>query len=381
MKIRIEAKTGIAGGALVIFGLLVPYFVTTVQNSTASDGPQQPSLVDYALSTALKYKQDITTTGLGFIAIAVFLYIIRKWLRSIWNEYVRPVLNEYKRQIETSTQEAATSVSRLSEQLGNSIRENNLGLAITHASPETILHFLPELHNKIYGEHCSKEKGLYTHLNKSIGKFLDPMIPHRSGNHQEIKISLENEKIKWIEKSKFFLHTIALDPEFSTPCDDREIKDYEFSYKVNALYEDIENLSFKIEAEGESIISTEGIVTLEDGKYISKNPEMVEIEDQTGDELYIHIKCKIPIKKAMTEIVIKEESYLNVSDRHFLTKKSEPSYGSTTSIMLPEGWSFDYVHVFNNEWDVTRLSDNTLTVRNTGWVMPGIILCCAWNMK
>lgn len=316
---------------------------------------------------------------IGLFLVAFTLHLANEWVQGFWDGNIQPLLNQYAEKIKESTDAAQSAINEFQADITDKIKHNNLDLAVVHSNHEAVQSRLPVIHEKAFGEHCSKEKSLYNHINNTIGKFLDPRTPHRSDYFQEIHISERDGKIVWQETTQYSLHTIAFDNEYKTPFDG-SIEPYELVVKSQAKYENLSELKIEIFVDEKLLVSTENSLTV-----ISNDPLQIQSSDRNvkvstcGDLVLVELTCSIEINKAFTKLRAFEQSILSPEDGHYLSKITQPTFTFQQTITLPDDWSFDFFYPAAADWQEPIQRQSKRTIRKIGWITPGILMSCRWK--
>jgi hypothetical protein len=363
----------ILGCAFLLSSIFIPKSVDFLKSKYSLT---DENFVIYPLNYLQEYAFEAGILGITFSILILF---INYWAEMFWAEHIKPIFVGYVNKITESTDEAKEAIDSFKQDVSEKIRENNLDLALAHSGYESLHNRLPAIYEKVFGEHCSKEKGLYSAMFDGVGGFLDPRVPHRSNYYQEINITEEGGKVVWQESTKYSLHTIALDNEYKTPFDG-DIEPYVIKHVVSARYEDLNTLALEILVEDKVVISTAGKLS------VTKNADGLPIFSSSDENISGHVdsegvtikvSCAVSISKPMTRIEVVEKSIL--TDSHFMSHVSQPTYDLTSHITLPDGWVFEFFHVPDSTWLGPKQKASKQSVRKGGWVMPGMFLCCRWQ--
>ncbi|ARN74814.1 hypothetical protein [Oceanicoccus sagamiensis] len=369
VKVLIKSKTyfWIGTGALAIWFLALPLIKAVGIDPNGALG-----------KFLLSYSSEILLTGVTSIALSMVIFILNSWAEDFWSDHIQPIFTEYVEAIESSTEEAQQTIVDFQQTLTHEMRENSLDQAIILNNHESIKSRLPVILENVYGTHCTRADGFYNFLEEGVMSFLDPRKPHRSAHFQKINIVKDGDRVKWKERTKFSLHTIALDSQYRSDLSMDPETNYPFEYTTTAKYEDLESLIITISVNGTPICSTEGVFSIvsQDPLVIRSNNDNITATHLGGGDIQIIMKYDIPINRAMTEIITEEESYLDDNDYMFNIK--QPTHGATVQVTLPEKWKFEFFHVSNKNNLEPPQADNERTLHKKGWMMPGILMSCRW---
>lgn len=272
---------------------------------------------------------------------------------------------------------------------------------------------LPILQSKIYGTHCVSPKGLYSHIQKKLFRFLEPSGQHFSGYHKSIFLKKNgNGKLNYTEFTTYSIHMISLDNDYEKP--DGKSKEYEFieytawnefETKYN-LKEYIDNSAFSISIrkdDDKSLIKIFCLKKLEidasqrfavfnvsDGSLEKIKPDepfaKLHIVKESGETRTMRLEMNIKYRTSSPHLFVRTDESHVIEDDNYRFTFSKPSCECSVIVTLPDSYRFKYVRVSPNvHWETSKeeeLDDNMPTVfkaHTRDWVLPGLVFACAWE--
>lgn len=317
--------------------------------------------------------------GIGLISSGILYTNIQGKVVSFWREEVLTKLRD--------------NIDEVSRKYISAVRTETLQEAIHQSDESDAKGSLSTLISKVYGEHCTKDQGLFESLRVNLFPFLENSRVHRSNYIKKISINEAAGKHRWDETCEFNLHCIKLDPDYVKVNDGQEV-DYELRYNPSMRIEgspttiqdfwDLEIRIFHENDKSEVIFDSKQALKFNDAKdkiICSGKPEADIKADYDLDARVFSFSFskKITLKKAFTKIQLRETSHL--PENYFTLSTIEPSCGMDIDIHLPSGWFFEEHNVFNKNrsWSVSTHPSNRLSLHNSGWILPGIIMNCRWD--
>lgn len=318
-------------------------------------------------------------TGGTLIVTSLLLMLGRVAFDQFWANKVKPFLDDHIATLERELQETRIETKLL-------LSKQMLEAAVSRSKPEEIKNNLKFIHTEAFGSHCSSDNGLYHAMNKSVAKYLDPTIPHRSHHHQEITIEEhQGTKVHWIEDTHFQLHVVALDADYSDNAIQITSAPYSLNFSTSADYVDFEKLALSICIDDQELIRLKnGELHLRDqnGTLVKAdlhNNDVLKLTDDSDwNQKRISIKKEITLTKAYTNVTVHEESFF--TENYYYTNRVEPVCESKITITLPESWGFVFFTTPKHaDWITTQHRSYKWSASNRGWAMPGLALACAWE--
>lgn len=356
--------------------LLIVYYILNQVSLNLSSQPQlNNALEELIISSFNEFKDKLLFISIALIGInTIYIAFVDKII-DIWKNNVLPDIKE--------------NIDSASAKYVNIVKTETIDRVLELAEKKDIEKNIKPIFEKLYGQHCVKDKGLFQQISRQIFPFLDPERVHRSNYTKKITIELKDNKQIWHEHCEFSLHCIALDADY---VDVKNGSKFNYTLRYNptmmvkntpAKLEEIWNLKIGIvkdDGTKEVIFNSIDAVEIIDGKITTKDSADYKIEVEIeNNEFSCRFSKEIELTKAYTKIFITETSSL--PENFFTLTTKEPSCGMDIDIHLPSNWEFLDSNVYNADksWSVSSHPSNRLSCHTNGWVLPGIVFTCIWK--
>lgn len=358
--------------------LLIQYFLSKINIPVGVVG-------DAAREALSDLTKGMFWVGLGLIFGSVIYTTVSEKIIAVWKDILLPDLG--------------ARVKDVSNEFVSVIKADQLSKVLAAADKNDIEDNLTSIYEKLYGIHCTKEKGLYNYLNKHLIPFLKPDKVHRSRYTKKISIDKTDKGHTWDERCEFSLHAVDLDPDYSEIPEGktaeyvlRYIPSMQINEGEHQKIDDFWKLKIMVcsddeeESEANTVFDSTKVLSFDQKNKLIVSKEFLDttvtIEPSVENGIF---ECKfekiLTLSKPFTKIVIIETSL--VPENYFTLATREPSSGMDIDIHLPAGWIFEDHNVFNphKEWSVSLHPQNRLSCHTDAWVLPGLILNCIWKEK
>lgn len=374
------SELGLRKWSLSVVGiiLLIVYYILDQASVNTGSPNQESDAVQNLLFTSFNdFKGKLLFISIALIGLnTIYIAFVDKVI-DIWRRIVLP---DIKKNIDSA-----------SETYVNIVKTETIDRVFELAEKKDIEKNIKPIFEKLYGQHCIKDKGLFQQLSRQIFPFLEPERVHRSNYTKKITIEVRDNKQIWHEHCEFSLHCIALDADYVKVNNGSKFT-YTLNYNPRMMVKDIPakleemwNLKIGIVKEDgskEVIFNSINAVEINDGKPITKESTEYAIDVEIeNNEFSCRFSKEIELTKAYTKIFITETSSLPENFYTLTTK--EPSCGMDIDIHLPSDWEFLDSTIYNADksWSISSHPSNRLSCHTNGWVLPGIVFSCIWDQK
>jgi len=330
---------------------------------------------NWLVDIAFDYQERLITLLLFLFALGLSFSYAEKYFKNLWKVAVEPKLAE--------------KVSDVRDEIFGIVSTSTIKGILSNLESAPVKESLRDVYGKIYGAHCLRDNGLFSHVSQEFNPFLPEGSPHRSGYDRNITIIDNNDgTITWHEVCRYRIHCISFDSTFEHAGDVEAVaptfplKYFTRSFQENTISTDaMDAYDVKISVSGNNVFDAKKDIYPQGGGLASSNPDIKRIGFDNG-KFELQFEKEIELTKDWTEVEINETSLMSKLDNSFILRSKTPICSSRITISLPVSWEFKEISFANKErWATTHNPPHVLTAKTDTWLLPGIIFICTWKAK